>query len=49
MSTKNKQFTETTAPEGYWVDAKGVLTPEHLIKPIDIARDELVADLIGRA
>lgn len=49
MSTKNKQFTEAVAPEGYWVDAKGVLTPEHLIKPIDIARDELVADLIGRA
>ncbi|EHD21524.1 MULTISPECIES: DUF3164 family protein [Brenneria] len=49
MSTKNKQFTEAKAPEGYWVDAKGVLTPEHLIKPIDIARDELVADLIGRA
>lgn len=49
MSTKNEQFTETLAPEGYWVDAKGVLTPEHLIKPIDIARDGLVADLIGRA
>ncbi|WP_350312388.1 DUF3164 family protein [Dickeya fangzhongdai] len=47
MSTK--QFTEATAPEGYWVDAKGVLTPEHLIKPIDSARDELVAELVGRA
>ncbi|AYC19846.1 hypothetical protein DZA65_02968 [Dickeya dianthicola] len=49
MSTNNKQFTEATAPEGYWVDAKGVLTPEHLIKPIDVARDELVAELVGRA
>ncbi|MEQ9863543.1 DUF3164 family protein [Pectobacterium aroidearum] len=49
MSIKNKQFTETAAPEGYWVDAKGVLTPEHLIKPIDTARDALVAELIGRA
>ncbi|AIK14239.1 hypothetical protein GZ59_24420 [Pectobacterium atrosepticum] len=49
MSIKNKQFTETAAPEGYWVDAKGVLTPEHLIKPIDTARDGLVAELIGRA
>ncbi|MBN3237697.1 DUF3164 family protein [Pectobacterium versatile] len=49
MSIKNKQFTEEKAPEGYWVDAKGVLTPEHLIKPIDTARDALVAELIGRA
>ncbi|WP_219953016.1 DUF3164 family protein [Dickeya zeae] len=47
MSTK--QFTEATAPEGYWVDAKGVLTPEHLIKPIDLARDALVGELVGRA
>lgn len=49
MSTKNKQFTEIEAPEGYWVDAKGVLTPEHLIKPIDIARDGLVEEIVGRA
>ncbi|KGA31982.1 DUF3164 family protein [Pectobacterium odoriferum] len=49
MSIKNKQFTEEKAPEGYWVDAKGVLTPEHLIKPIDTARDALVEELIGRA
>ncbi|MCI4187170.1 DUF3164 family protein [Dickeya dianthicola] len=48
MST-NKQFTEKAAAPGYWVDAKGVLTPEHLIKPIDVARDELVAELVGRA
>ncbi|WOA52525.1 DUF3164 family protein [Dickeya solani] len=47
MSTK--QFTEKATAPGYWVDAKGVLTPEHLIKPIDVARDELVAELVGRA
>ncbi|QHP82367.1 DUF3164 family protein [Pectobacterium odoriferum] len=49
MSIKNKQFTEEKAPEGYWVDAKGVLTPEHLIKPIDIARDGLVEEIVARA
>lgn len=49
MSTKNKQFTEKEAPQGYWVDAKGVLTPEALIKDIDRARDSLVQEVIGRA
>ncbi|MGK0740090.1 DUF3164 family protein [Yokenella regensburgei] len=48
-ATATKQFTETQAPEGYWVDAKGVLTPEHLIKDIDKARDQLVGEIIGRA
>ncbi|KAF1366273.1 DUF3164 family protein [Yokenella regensburgei] len=47
--TTSKQFTETQVPEGYWVDAKGVLTPEHLIKDIDKARDQLVGEIIGRA
>lgn len=49
MSTENKQFTEKEAPQGYWVDAKGVLTPESLIKDIDRARDSLVQEVIGRA
>ena len=39
MSTENKQFTDKTAPEGYWVDAKGILTPETLVKDIDKMRD----------
>ncbi|AXF75185.1 DUF3164 family protein [Erwinia tracheiphila] len=29
--------------------AKGVMTPESLIKPIDMARDALVGEIIGRA
>jgi hypothetical protein len=49
MSTENKQFTETTAPDGYWVDAKGVLTPEGLIKDIDKSRDALVGEIILKA
>lgn len=49
MTTSTKQFTTLEAPDKYWVDAKGVLTPEHLIKPIDKARDQLVGELIQRA
>lgn len=54
MSTKTtsatiKQFTTSTAPDGYWTDAKGVLTPEHLVKEIDKVRDQLVGDLIERS
>ena len=36
-------------PEGFRVDAKGHLVPVDLIKPIDLARDELVTDLALRA
>lgn len=36
-------------PEGFRQDAKGHLVPEVLIKPIDLARDELVNELVGRA
>lgn len=40
---------DTEIPTGYWKDAKGILTPEHLIKPIDRARDELVKELVKEA
>lgn len=36
-------------PEGYRQDAQGRLIPEDSIKPIDLARDELVQELVGRA
>jgi Protein of unknown function (DUF3164). len=51
MSTESTtvQFTESEAPAGYWIDAKGVLTPEHLIKPIDKARDQLVGEIVEKA
>jgi hypothetical protein len=52
MSTNNavsKQYTTTVVQEGYWSDAKGVLTPEHLIKPIDKARDQLVGEIVEHA
>ncbi|MBZ9610774.1 DUF3164 family protein [Rheinheimera maricola] len=42
-------MTEQTAiPEGYWKDAKGNLTHDSLMKPIDKARDELVKELIAK-
>ena len=49
MSTESKQYTEVSAPAGYWVDAKGVLTPESLIKDIDKSRDALVGEIIIKA
>lgn len=49
MNTKTQQFTDLTPPAGYWVDAKGVMTPESLIKDIDKARDSLVAELVAKA
>ncbi|WP_347253485.1 DUF3164 family protein [Leminorella grimontii] len=39
----------STIPAGYWKDAKGILTPEHLVKPIDKARHELVNELVKQA
>ncbi len=47
MSTK--QYTVQKAPEGYWADAKGVLTPVDIIKPIDKERDALVGELVELA
>lgn len=35
--------------EGYRQDAKGHLVPVELIKPIDLARDELVTELVKKA
>lgn len=51
MSTENtvKQYTTTQAPAGYWVDARGVLTPHNLIKDIDRDRDHLVGELVEQA
>lgn len=35
MNNQQKQFTEKTAPEGYWTDAKDAFIPVKLLKPID--------------
>lgn len=36
-------------PPGYREDGRGRLVPEAMIKPIDLARDELVRELLGKA
>ncbi|MFZ5017079.1 DUF3164 family protein [Klebsiella pneumoniae] len=49
MDKKESQFTATTVPADYWVDAKGALIPEKLLKPIDKARDALVGEIVTKA
>jgi hypothetical protein len=43
--------TQTTPkiPEGYRMDARGRLVPEELIRPIDLARDALVTEIVSKA
>ncbi|MCG9040794.1 DUF3164 family protein [Laribacter hongkongensis] len=41
--------TDHTIPEGYKRDARGSLIPVDRIKPIDLARDELVREIVARA
>ncbi|MEQ8747327.1 DUF3164 family protein [Pyruvatibacter sp.] len=42
-------MTQTPIPEGYMQDGTGKLVPEHLVKPIDKLRDELVRSIIKQA
>ncbi|MGN5966232.1 DUF3164 family protein [Klebsiella oxytoca] len=44
-----KQFTTMEKPEGYWIDQRGVLTPESMVKEIDMARDALVGEMVQKA
>lgn len=40
---------QTNIPEGYRQDSRGALVPESKIKPIDLARDQLVQEIVGKA
>jgi len=42
-------MTEQTIPAGYRRNSVGHLIPEELIEPIDLARDQVVADLVAKA
>lgn len=42
------QVTQTIPP-GYKVDAQGRLVPESMIRPIDLARDSLVLEIVAKA
>lgn len=41
--------TANTIPNGYMQDARGRLIPKENIKPIDLARDDLVAEIVENA
>lgn len=41
--------TAKTIPEGYMKNARGSLDPIEIVKPIDIARNDLVLEIITRA
>ena len=49
MDKKETQFTAATVPAEYWMDAKGALIPVKLLKPIDLARDALVGEIVTKA
>lgn len=42
-------MTTKTSPDGYKMDAQGRLVPISLIRPIDLARDELVQEIVHKA
>lgn len=44
-----QQNDSNLIPDGYRKNAQGHLIPESLIKPIDLERDRLVAELVGGA
>lgn len=43
------QTTQHTIPPGYLQDAQGRLVPQDIVKPIDLARDNLTQELIAAA
>lgn len=40
------QFTDESVIEGYWMDAKGALIPESMIKPLDKERETLIGEIV---
>ncbi len=49
MSINITSNTKATIPVGFWMDARGALIPESVIKPVDKERDALVKSLVERA
>ncbi|XYX40502.1 DUF3164 family protein [Candidatus Erwinia dacicola] len=47
-NTANKN-ADIKVPDGFWMDARGALIPESVIKPVDKERDALVKALVERA
>lgn len=49
LSDTKTTRTESAIPDGYLRNAAGHLVPKEMIREIDVARDELVKELIGKA
>lgn len=49
LNVVSETKTVLPTPPGYWADAKGKLTHESLVQPIDKERDRLVKELFERA
>ena len=45
----SEQFTDKAVMDGYWIDAKGALIPESMIKEIDKQREQVVAGIVESA
>ena len=45
----SEQFTDKAVMDGYWIDAKGALIHESMIKEIDKQREQVVADIVELA
>lgn len=48
-SETSSSTQDPTTPAGYLRNAQGHLVPEQLVQPIDLARDQVVRDLVRRA
>lgn len=44
-----KTMTQAQVPDGYKMDAQGRLIPVKMIKEIDLSRDDLVEEIVGKA
>lgn len=49
MNSSQKQYTCAEVLPGYWIDGRGVLTPDAQVKPIDKDRDSLVGEIVEKA
>ncbi|SPW34035.1 Protein of uncharacterised function (DUF3164) [Edwardsiella tarda] len=49
MSSSQKQYTCAEVLPGYWIDGRGVLTPDAQVKAVDKDRDSLVGEIVEKA
>lgn len=49
MSSSQNQYTCAEVLPGYWIDGRGVLTPDAQVKAVDKDRDALVGEIVEKA